>query len=77
MARMNQVERAVALHDGPPIPAQVFAQQGRSEEALAALQTALDKRDPGLVFLQVDPMLDPIRAHPRFVAIVKQIDFPT
>ena len=57
--------------------AQVFAQQGRSEEALAALQTALDKRDPGLVFLQVDPMFDPIRANPRFVAIVKQIDFPT
>jgi len=55
--------------------AQVFAQQGRSEEALAALETAWNKRDPGLVFLQVDPMLDPIRANPKFVAIVKRLDF--
>ena len=57
--------------------AQVYAQQGRPDEAIAALEAAWDMRDSGLNFLQVDAMMDPLRKDPRFQAIVKRLDFPT
>jgi hypothetical protein len=38
---------------------------------------ALTIRDRGLGLLLVDPMLDPLRADPRFQAFVKELDFPT
>lgn len=54
----------------------VLAQLGRKDEAFAALDKAWDNRDSGLTTLLVDPLLDPLRADPRFDAIVKRIDFP-
>ena len=52
-------------------------QARRTDEAIAALKLGWDKRDPGLTYLQIDPMFDPLRKDPRFQAIVKQLDFPT
>jgi len=57
--------------------AEVFAQQGRLDQAVDVLTKALVARDPGLSFLRVDAMLDPLRTDPRFEAIVKRLDFPT
>jgi serine/threonine-protein kinase len=57
--------------------AEVYAQQGRDDEAIAALERAWKARDPGLGFLQVDPMFDPLRKDRRFEAIVDRLEFPT
>jgi hypothetical protein len=57
--------------------AQVFAQQSRNDEAIAALQQAWAAADPGLTFLQIDPMFDPVRKDPRFQALIRRLDFPT
>jgi hypothetical protein len=46
--------------------AQVLAQWGRSDEALAALERARAVGDSGLIYLSTDPLLDPIRNQPRF-----------
>jgi serine/threonine-protein kinase len=56
--------------------AQVFAQQSRNDEAIAALQQAWAAADPGLTFLQIDPMFDPVRKDPRFQALIRRLDFP-
>jgi serine/threonine-protein kinase len=64
--------------DGAPYQyAQIYAQLGRKEEALDALQKAWDVRDPGLTTMLVDPLLDPVRNEPRFRDILRLIDNPT
>ena len=55
--------------------AQVLAQWSRPEEALDALEKAFAVKDSGLVTLQVDPYLDPLRGDPRFHALLQSIHF--
>ena len=47
-----------------------YAALGRKEEAIAALQRALEEHDEQLVWLKVDPALDSLRADPRFQKIL-------
>ena len=56
--------------------AQLLAQLGRKDEAIAALERAWDSRDSGLTTVLVDPLLDPLRGDPRFEEIVRRLDFP-
>ena len=46
--------------------AEVFAQWGQSERALAALDKAFRTGDSGLVELKTDPLMDPLRQTPGF-----------
>jgi TolB-like protein/Tfp pilus assembly protein PilF len=56
---------------------EIFAQLGRKDEAIGALEKAWVVRDPGLSWMKVDPLLDPVRSDPRFQALFKRLDFPT
>jgi TolB-like protein/Tfp pilus assembly protein PilF len=53
--------------------AQVLAQWGRSDDALAALERARAVGDSGLIYLTTDPLLDPIRNNPRFQRLLNDI----
>lgn len=55
--------------------AQVRAQWGQAEAALAALEKALSAGDSGLVQSRNDPLLDPLRKESRFTAILRQLGF--
>jgi tetratricopeptide (TPR) repeat protein len=55
----------------------IFAQWGETVEALRSLETAVRLRDPNVVRLKVDPLLDPLRHEPRFLAIERKLKFPT
>ena len=55
--------------------AQIMAQWGHRDEALSLLETGYDALDSGLIQLQVDPMLDPLRQDPRFIRLVNLIGF--
>ena len=46
---------------------------GDHEGALQAFARALDERDPSMVWLGVDPRVDPLRQDPRFAAMLKQL----
>jgi len=46
--------------------AEIFAQWGQHAEALRWLRAAMAARDPGLVGIGIDRLLDPLRAEPEF-----------
>jgi hypothetical protein len=70
-------EQRKALGDGGMLQyAEVYAQWGRTQDALSALQTLLRSHDSGLVMLKVDFLLDPIAHTEGFKDIVRQLNFP-
>jgi tetratricopeptide (TPR) repeat protein len=57
--------------------ATIYAQWGSVPKALEWLEMALRLRDPGLVELKTDPLLDPVRQEARFKAIERELKFPS
>jgi TolB-like protein len=55
--------------------AQIAAQRGDLERAIGLLARAHAIGDSGLVYLRNDPLLDPLRAEPRFRALLAGIGF--
>jgi hypothetical protein len=54
----------------------VYVGLGDVDGAFASLEQACVDRASGLVNLCVEPRLDPIRADPRYVALVKRLGLP-
>ena len=46
---------------------------GETNRALARLERALQERSDSMVILRVYPLLEPLRRHPRFQALVKRV----
>jgi len=56
--------------------ATIYAQWGNAAKALEWLATAMRMRDPGLLYVKNDPLLDPLRKERRFQAIERELKFP-
>jgi Tfp pilus assembly protein PilF len=54
----------------------VYLGLGKNEVAMNWLEKAYTDRSNGLVFLKVEPELDPLRTNPRFVALQNRLNFP-
>ena len=57
--------------------AEMLAQLGDHNGAIAELEAALKFHDPGLGLIKTDPLIDPLRGDSRFQAIVNRLSFPT
>jgi TolB-like protein/tetratricopeptide (TPR) repeat protein len=53
--------------------AQILAQRGDTEAALDALERGHEVGDAGLLSIRHDPLLDPLRLHPRFARLMTAI----
>ncbi|MGE5814009.1 MAG: TPR end-of-group domain-containing protein, partial [Acidobacteriota bacterium] len=53
--------------------ATIYAALGRSDEAFTWLERACDEHDSWMVYVGLDPRLDPLRSDPRFAALLKRI----
>ncbi|MBI4547737.1 MAG: protein kinase [Ignavibacteriae bacterium] len=53
--------------------ADVYAGLDRKNQAFQWLEKAYEERDPMLLWLKVDPMLDGIRTDPRFITLLKKM----
>ena len=49
---------------------------GRSEDSLRDLAQQAARRDPSMIGIAIDPLLDSVRHDPRFAAIVKSVVTP-
>ena len=54
--------------------AQVLAQWGNADEAVVRLERARQIGDSGLIYLATDPLLDPIRKHPGFTKLIRELN---
>ena len=61
----------------PPVQiAFVHVGLGEKQQALDLLDLAYEQRSWELVFLQVEPWLDDLRAEPEFIKLVEKMNFP-
>jgi TolB-like protein len=56
--------------------AEIHAQWGERTAALEWLEKAHRLGDPGLIYLKTDQLMDPLRAEPRFQAVLRELKFP-
>jgi serine/threonine-protein kinase len=70
---MPASEDAFVAHELPSFLAEIYLRCGEHEKAIDQLETALS--NPGYTtatLLRIDPLWDPIRAHPRFRRLLEQ-----
>jgi len=48
---------------------------GEKDNALAWLEKAFEQHDPKMAFLKVEPKWNNLRSEPRFVALMKKMNF--
>lgn len=83
-ARMGQPDEAKALIErlkthvaktgiGRYEIAIAYAGLGDKDSAFQWLEQAYETRDKGLLFLRIDPCLDPLRSDPRFTDLLKRV----
>lgn len=59
----------------PYTQAVVSLARGKREEALDWLERGVDSRNEEVVFLKVDPVMDPLRSDPRYQALLRRLGF--
>jgi TolB-like protein/Tfp pilus assembly protein PilF len=75
--RLTQLEELSKLqYVSPYYVAIVYLGLGKNETAMNWLEKAYADRSNGLVFLRVEPELDPLRTNPRFIALQNRLNFP-
>jgi serine/threonine protein kinase/tetratricopeptide (TPR) repeat protein len=65
-----------SMHVSPYDFAIIYTALGESEQAFAALERAYENRSEALVWLKVDPRLDPLRTTPEFIDLLRRVGLP-
>ena len=61
----------------PYMVALVLVGLGRNDEAITLLEQAYDQRSTLLSYLDRDPRFDPLRTSPRFMELLRRMNFAT
>jgi TolB-like protein/Tfp pilus assembly protein PilF len=56
--------------------AYICAGLGAKDEAIEWLNAGYEERSPGMVWLKIEPFLDPLRDDPRFQDLLRRMNFP-
>ena len=76
---VGQLERIEAEGRGYGAPFGIiwaYAGLGDKEQAFAWLEKAYEERRDRIVWLNVDPLLEPLRSDPRFQDLVRRVGLP-
>jgi serine/threonine-protein kinase len=72
----EMLELSNTRHVSPYHFAIVHTALGETDQAFARLEEAYAVRSEALVWLKVDPRLDPLRRDPRFIALLQRVGLP-
>jgi tetratricopeptide (TPR) repeat protein len=71
---MTGTQRPIGV--SPFIAATFLVQLGEKDKAFAELDKALDNREYLLLYIKIDPRLDPLRDDPRLNELIRRMRFP-
>ena len=54
----------------------IYMGLGEQDRVFELLEKDYEERDPELPYINADPVFDPVRTHPRFVALVRKMGLP-
>jgi TolB-like protein/DNA-binding winged helix-turn-helix (wHTH) protein/Tfp pilus assembly protein PilF len=76
--RIDLLERAGKFDDlfTGLLVAHMYALLGDQAHVMPYLERAYDERNPWILYLQVDPVMDPLRSSPRFRDLIRRIGLP-
>ena len=75
---LDQLHERAARRDVSSLyPAYVHIGLGNVDSAFEWMEKAYQERAGLLVFLQVEPIFDPLRSDPRFADLLRRLQFPT
>jgi len=69
--------RAATEYISPVAFATIYIGLGELDHALDWAEKAVDGRRGWVAYLNVNPIVDPLRGHPRFEMLVKRMQLPT
>ena len=74
LAVLEELQALAATHFASPFEIAIIqAALGAHDEALDSLEQALEQRSGWAVMLPVEPLLDPVRNHPRFASMLHRL----
>jgi adenylate cyclase len=71
------MEKSREEYVAPSLIGAVHTGLGNTAQALEWLEKAYEQHDGLLIFLNVDPIFDPLRSEPRFMALLQRLGFYT
>jgi serine/threonine protein kinase/Tfp pilus assembly protein PilF len=74
LEELNEVPQR--MYVSPYFLAEIYTGLGENEEAFRWLERAYEERANLLVFLKVEPKVDPLRSDPRFQDLLRRMNFP-
>src|SRR5712692_2755925 len=69
-------ERSKQRYISPCLIALVQIGLGNRDQAIASLEQGYTDRDPGMMYLKVDPEMDDLRSDPRFQDLLRRVGLP-
>jgi len=67
------IERSKTSFVTPWQVATLYTRAGMKEQALDWFEKAYNSHDPNMSYLNIDPIFDELRSHPRFQDILKRM----
>jgi len=73
----RSLRRLVSLENISPVSVAIlYCKLGEWDKAFAWLERAADERDPAIVELKQEPLLDPLRSDQRFARLAERVGLP-
>ena len=79
-ARAREILTKLKGSSQPHLPsysiAMVYAGLADKEQTISWLERGCDERNDDMVYMKIEPVLDPFRSDPRFQDLIRRVGFP-